>query len=93
MKFEIEFVVLDLSRLVLGYCEDILVNTQARTQFLSGLFAAAEWADGQGWETPQPKMHETNVLLMLRAVANMFQENTPVNEGNWVNNVRVFSLL
>jgi hypothetical protein len=82
-------IVLDLSRLVLGYCEDIFSDTQARQRFLSGLFTAAEWTDGSEWVTPQPKTHETNVLLVLRAVANVFREGAPINEGSWVNHVRV----
>lgn len=36
------------------------------------------------WDQPLPKSRETNILLAMRAVANAFQENTPVGVGAWV---------
>lgn len=83
------FPVIDLSRLLTGYCPQVfLAYSGARERLFEALFKAAEW--NTSWNTPLPKTRETNVLLVLKALANVFQEGyTP--DRIWL--PKVFSLL
>jgi len=56
-----------------------------RERFFEALLKAANWT--APWTTPLPKYRETNVLLLLRTVANMFQDGSPIGEGTWVRDV------
>ncbi|KAI5120473.1 hypothetical protein M0805_006493 [Coniferiporia weirii] len=76
------FPVIDLARLVSGYCPSAYANPAVAAQFYASLLKAAEW--DVPWDVPMPKSRETNVLLALRAIANAFQESTPVGVGDWV---------
>jgi phospholipase A-2-activating protein len=62
-----------------------------RERFIKVLFKAANWM--APWTMPLPKYRETNVLLLLRTVANMFQDGTPIGEGTWVGDVGFHFLL
>jgi hypothetical protein len=82
--------VIDLSRLVVFYCPSAFTPPDLRSRFLEALFKASEWT--MPWTTPIPKHRETNVLLLLRTVANSFQEGTPIGKGAWVLEVRAVVL-
>ena len=80
--------VVDLSRLVIGYCAPTFADPALRQAFLASLFQAAEF--NEPWRTPLPKSRETNVLLLLRATANLFQDGTSLtSDGDWAKWVRV----
>ncbi|KAH8117032.1 phospholipase A-2-activating protein [Phellopilus nigrolimitatus] len=76
------FPVIDLARLVSGYCPSSYADPTVAWQFFSSLLQAAEW--DSPWETPMQKSRETNVLLTLRALANTFQEGSQTPAGEWV---------
>ena len=79
----------DLSRLVIGYCAPAYSDPKLRQDFLTALFQAAEF--NEPWTSPIPKSRETNVLLLLRGVANLFQDDTTLggaDSGAWANWVR-----
>ncbi len=81
--------VVDLSRLVIGYCAPAYADPGLRQGFLTALFQAAEF--NEPWTPPIPKSRETNVLLLLRGLANLFQDDTTVGaaaDGAWANWVR-----
>ncbi|KAF9227767.1 PFU-domain-containing protein [Gyrodon lividus] len=81
------FPVMDLSRLVVAYCANAPATPGGRERFFDSLFKASDWSSVVSRRKPMSKAQETNVLLLLRTVANYFQEGTPVNEGQWVNQV------
>jgi phospholipase A-2-activating protein len=43
-------------------------------RFVQALFKSSEWT--APWSSPLPKVRETNILLVLRTLANAFQEGT-----------------
>jgi phospholipase A-2-activating protein len=74
------FPVIDLSRLVIGFSPDAY---GARRKLLDALFVAAEW--DLPWEAPLPKPRETNILLTLKALANVFQAGVTLgDELGWI---------
>ncbi|KAI0782211.1 phospholipase A-2-activating protein [Abortiporus biennis] len=79
------FPVMDLSRLVVGYCSNLLADTAIREKFISALFHGADWSEP--WQIPLPKPRETNVLLLFRALANGFQDDTIIGNGVWVHQI------
>ena len=76
---------IDLSRLVTGYCPDAFAAPGLRERFFKALFKAAEWSEPGS--SPLPKYRETNNLLLFRTLANAFQEGAPVTKGDWVKDV------
>jgi len=70
--------VIDLSRLLVGFCPEVFGSPSSsssellRERFVDALFKAAEW--DAGWAPPLPKARETNMLLVLRTLANSFEE-------------------
>ncbi|PFH54172.1 hypothetical protein AMATHDRAFT_72694 [Amanita thiersii Skay4041] len=82
------FPVIDLTRLLTGYCPDVFQTPGLRERFLDSLFRAAEWTSP--WDAPLSKPRATNVLLSLRTLANAFQEGTKGDES-WI--TQVFSKL
>jgi len=68
-----KFIVIDLSRLLLGYCPEAFSADGLRDQFADALFKAADWS--ASWALPLPKPRETNMLLLLRTLCNAFQED------------------
>jgi phospholipase A-2-activating protein len=78
------FPVLDLSRLLLGYCLDAFATPGTKEKFIQALFTASEW--NTPWSSPLPKHRETNMLLLLRSLANAFQEGSTI-DGEWLNKV------
>ena len=79
--------VIDLARLVCGYCPDAYADPSIAAHFLTSVLHAAEWdtpwqeAGGAG---AMPKYRETNVLLALRALVNAFQECTAISAGTCI---------
>lgn len=67
------FLVLDLARLISAFAPSAYAAEGQCVTFLNALFNAAEWSES--WPSAQlsPKSRETNVLLTLRSVANVFQ--------------------
>ncbi|KIJ17007.1 hypothetical protein PAXINDRAFT_168431 [Paxillus involutus ATCC 200175] len=80
------FPIMDLSRLVVAYCGEVPAPG-GRERLVDSLFKASDWSSVVSSKTPMSKAQETNSLLLLRTVANCFQEGTSVNEGQWVKQV------
>lgn len=80
-----ERTVIDLARLIVGYCSHAYTDPEERRKFLAGLIEAAEW--NQRWAIPVPKSRETNGLLMLRGIANAFQDDTTIGDALWAKDV------
>lgn len=75
-----ESLVIDLGRLLVGFCPEAfggqgtgLEPNVLKERFAEALFQASEW--GTGWTLPLPKARETNMLLVLRTLANVFKED------------------
>jgi len=66
------FPVIDLSRLFVGFCPDAFATPGLRGKFTDALFNASDWS--AVWTSPLPKARATNMLLLLRTIANAFQE-------------------
>ncbi|KDR73567.1 hypothetical protein GALMADRAFT_72349 [Galerina marginata CBS 339.88] len=92
------FPVIDLSRLLVGFCPEAFGSSSPlspdsdllRERFVDALFKAAEW--DAGWVPPLPKARETNMLLVLRTLANAFEEKGDVDMdaaggGRWLEKV------
>ncbi|KAF8274866.1 phospholipase A-2-activating protein [Lactarius quietus] len=80
------FPVIDLARLLSGFCADLIDNDT----FFVALFKAADLTIDNG-SSSSSKAKETNVLLVLRTVANAFQEGTRTSDGAWVE--KIFGIL
>jgi phospholipase A-2-activating protein len=72
---------------VVGYCSYAFPEPEKKRIFFSALFEAAEWT--KRWAVPVPKSRETNGLLMLRGLANAFQEDTSIGDSLWAKDVRI----
>jgi phospholipase A-2-activating protein len=78
------FPVIDLSRLLTGFCPEAFETPGLTQRFLDSLFKASDW--DSSWALPLSKPRETNILLLFRTLANMFQEKVSPN-GVWVSKV------
>jgi len=76
------FPLMDLIRLIIGFCPDAYADPAVRSRLITALFKAAEWSEP--WTQPLPKHRETNTLFLIRAFANMFQEGSSLGDGAWV---------
>lgn len=63
-------VVIDLSRLVAGFCPEIFQTAELRTNFLKALFKACDWGLAVSGAN---KVRDTNLLLALRTLVNLIQ--------------------
>jgi phospholipase A-2-activating protein len=79
--------VIDLSRLVTGYCPEAFASSGLKERFFEALFKASDWT--ASWSLPLSKPKETNILLLFRTLANVFQEGTTIDDGAWVQQVRL----
>lgn len=77
---------IDLARLLSGYCAGLIDNST----FFDAMFRAAELSADRG-ASPSSKAKETNVLLVLRTVANALQEGTKIGDGGWIKEVSCHS--
>ncbi|KAI9466370.1 WD40-repeat-containing domain protein [Lactarius psammicola] len=80
------FPVIDLARLLSGFCAGLIDNNT----FFDALFQAAELSIDHGTSSSS-KAKETNVLLVLRTVANAFQEGTKTSDSAWIE--KIFGVL
>ncbi|SRR5258708_1762840 len=91
---DVSVIVLDLVRVVTAYFPHSATLAQAGMPFTQKLFEASGWK-WEPWPTPFPKHLETNILLSLRALANLFQTSgspaITTNIGTWVKGVCVTS--
>jgi len=78
------FPLIDLSRLLIGFAPLAISEAAVKDRLVSALFAAAEWSEA--WTSPLNKGRETNILLLFRTLANIFQEGVALNE-DWVGKV------
>ncbi|KAL6305276.1 phospholipase A-2-activating protein [Sparassis latifolia] len=78
------FPVMDLCRLLVGFCPDCNADHALKIRLSEALFHSAEW--GEAWTSPLPKQKETNVLFLFRALANMLQDSVERDE-TWVKGV------
>lgn len=80
------FPMIDLARLLSGFCADLIDNNT----FFDALFRAAGLSiDSDAASSSKAK--ETNVLLVLRTVANALQESTKTNDSAWIE--KIFGIL
>ncbi|KAI0075270.1 phospholipase A-2-activating protein [Panus rudis PR-1116 ss-1] len=79
---EQRFPVLDLARLIIAYAPQSYADPGLRDRFFNSLFDGAEWS--QPWTLPLAKYRESNIQFLLRALANTFQDKTPLGNGSWV---------
>ena len=75
----------DLSRLIVVFCPEAFSDSALRTRFLNGLLAAADWQ--AEWTVPLSKTRETNILLVLRTLANSFQDECVLTDAEWADQV------
>ncbi|CAL1705580.1 unnamed protein product [Somion occarium] len=77
------FPVLDLSRLIIAHAPESYAEPEFTTRFFNALFEGAEWS--QPWTPlPLPKFRETNILLLFRALANAFKDDSTIGDGAWI---------
>ncbi|KAF7966377.1 hypothetical protein HWV62_38895 [Athelia sp. TMB] len=79
------FPVIDLSRLVIAFGAGKSADPETRARFFHVLFDTSEW--NGPWSLPLSKTKQTNVLLLLRTIANAFEEDAPISEGTWVSQI------
>ncbi|KAF9446337.1 phospholipase A-2-activating protein [Macrolepiota fuliginosa MF-IS2] len=78
------FPVFDLFRLLTGFSLETFNAPGLKEKFFETLFKAAEWT--APWSSPLPKARETNILLVLRTLANAVQEDTKLG-GSWFDQI------
>ncbi|KAF9520013.1 hypothetical protein BS47DRAFT_1370545 [Hydnum rufescens UP504] len=82
---EIRFPVLDLARLISAYAPLSVTSASSGMAFVQTLLLSSGWSDTP-WPTPVPKYTETNILLALRGIANLYQvkaDGSVVGLGDW----------
>ena len=68
---------IDLCRLLAAFSPDAFSGMGEMERFIQALLKAAEWS--VPWSLPLSKSRETNILLVLRTLANIIQERTQLN--------------
>ncbi|KAG8808560.1 hypothetical protein FRC19_005834 [Serendipita sp. 401] len=79
------FPVIDLLRLVLGSNPAAFKGVKDKEAVIASLFRAAE--RDQPWDNPLSKPRETNLLLVTRSIANMFQAQSGLVPASWTSTV------
>ena len=80
------YAVMDLSRLVVAFCPTAYADPALRSKFFTAVFNGASW--NEPWASPLPKSRETNLLFLLRSLANVFQDGATLADGGaWVSEV------
>lgn len=80
------FPVVDSIRLLIAYSPATFEHPATSQKLIDALFEASEWKETP-WPSPLPKHRETNVLLTLRALSNLFQVSSGwkvTGTGPWV---------
>ncbi|KAG6853915.1 hypothetical protein C0991_012584 [Blastosporella zonata] len=77
-------VVIDLSRLLTGFAPEAFDAPGLKERFVEALFTASQW--NTSWTPPLSKPRETNILLLFRTLANVFQEKISL-DGMWTSKV------
>lgn len=72
---------IDLCRLLAAFSPGALRGVGEVEQFIEALLKAAEWS--MPWSPPLSKSRETNILLVLRTLANIVQERTQLNSTQY----------
>ncbi|KAJ7735276.1 phospholipase A-2-activating protein [Mycena maculata] len=80
--------VLDLARLIVAYCPEAVKAPGLKERLFEGLFKAVDWKTP--WVKSATKPAETNVMLVLRALANVTQEGSGAADGPWLGEVLKF---
>ncbi|QRV87354.1 ubiquitin homeostasis protein lub1 [Ceratobasidium sp. AG-Ba] len=83
------FPVVDLIRLLIAYSPTTFEHSATSQKLIDALFEASEWKE-KPWPSPLPKHRETNVLLTLRALSNLFQVSSQwkvTGTGPWVSSL------
>ncbi|GJE87090.1 phospholipase A-2-activating protein [Phanerochaete sordida] len=78
------FPLIDLCRLIIGYCSTAYSDTVFRQDFFKTLFKQAEWSEEWG---STHRSRDTNILLLMRGLANAFQDDTNLGDGVWVDEI------
>ncbi|KAF8759643.1 PFU (PLAA family ubiquitin binding) [Rhizoctonia solani] len=70
---------------LIAYSPNTFEAPQTSQKLIDALFEASEWKS-EPWPSPLPKHRETNVLLTLRALSNLFQvgPHKVVGTGPWL---------
>ncbi|KAJ7024254.1 phospholipase A-2-activating protein [Mycena alexandri] len=77
--------VLDLARLIVAFCPEAVKGPTLKERLFAGLFKAAEWPTP--WVKSPTKPAEVNIMLVLRALANVVQEGSGAADGPWLSEV------
>ncbi|KAJ7137827.1 WD40-repeat-containing domain protein [Mycena epipterygia] len=77
--------VLDLARLIVAYCPEAVKAPGLKERLFEALFKAAEWKTP--WVASTSKPGEMNVMLVLRALANVTQEGSGAADGPWLGQI------
>ena len=81
--------VIDLARLIVAFApQPLRVDSGLGDRFMDALLRASDW--DEHWTPPMTKPKERNILLLLRTIANAFQENTRFENINWALKVYLF---
>ena len=80
---------IDLARLIVAFApQPLRADSALGDRFMDALLRASDW--DEHWTPPMTKPKERNILLLLRTIANAFQENTKFENINWALKVSVF---
>ncbi|KAJ7154285.1 phospholipase A-2-activating protein [Mycena filopes] len=77
--------VLDLARLIVAFCPEAVKAPTLKERLFACLFKAAEWPTP--WAKSPTKPAEVNIMLVLRALANVTQEGSGAADGPWLGEV------
>jgi phospholipase A-2-activating protein len=80
--------VIDLLRLVLANNPSAFKSVSSKDAVLSTLLKAIDV--NAPWDAPLPKPRDTNLLLVLRTLANMFQAPSGLVPAPWTSTVSIF---
>lgn len=72
---------IDLCRLLAAFSPDAFSGVGEVEQFIKALLKAAEWL--VPWSLPLSKSRETNILLVLRTLANITQKRTQLSSTQY----------
>lgn len=73
---------IDLARLIVAFAPQSLhANAGLGDRFMDALLRATDW--DEHWTPPMTKPKERNILLLLRSIANAFQENAKFANIAW----------